>query len=335
MPTSFDTPNKICIRNNFNKLVIRYLKEKCGYNIIYFGLPSPDAEDIQAWLDYISNVIAFQCRDYSQISDPDQPTNEVDKLISKLNAWETAGKIDEFTVYDGYMEEVLFNGYDNSAGGSIKYRHDKCITLFNLDFCNKITSPQEYINIKGEHVKKYKFELIDKILEYQKFAASPFDRFVLFLTINSGYSGHELSEYYDKNSKDINAKYSGLSQPDKKQFILKHYVEYFLYEKIRLNGFVPQFLPTIFYSGLHNVKMMQFAAMCIKPHENRKQGGVYVYHQEVSDVLSTLPIIPDGEKNAFSNYPGAITRMENAKLNFMKAFCDSGNFKKYWNVDRT
>lgn len=63
MPENFNTPNKVCIRNNYNKVLIKHLKEKYGYDIVYFGLPSPEAQDVECWLEYISYVIAFQCRD--------------------------------------------------------------------------------------------------------------------------------------------------------------------------------------------------------------------------------------------------------------------------------
>ena len=79
----FSTPNKECIRRYYNKPIIKRLKETYNCNIIYYGLPSPDAEDIAEWIDYISSVVAFQCRDYGNVSDPDQPTDEVDKLIEK------------------------------------------------------------------------------------------------------------------------------------------------------------------------------------------------------------------------------------------------------------
>lgn len=329
MPASFSTENKICIRNNFNKIIIQYLKESCGCDIIYFGLPSPDAEDVEAWLEYISYVIAFQCRDYKQISSPDLPTDEVDKLIAKLNGWEAAGQIDGYTVYDGYMEEVIFNGYDNSASGSVEYNHDRCVTLFNLDFCNSITSPRKYRNISGDTVEKYKFEIIDKILEYQYSAAAPCDRFVVYLTLNSGYNDRELVDYCNANAEPL-AKYSALKKAEKRQFILKHFVCETLYEKIKTKGFIPQFLPTIFYNGINQAKMMQFAVMCIKPDESHKRSGVFVYNQRVADVLAELPITPTPEDNSFVGYTIDIDGMNAASVNFMSDFCESQNFKKYW-----
>ena len=223
MAKDFSTPNKICIRNNYNKKIIKYLKEKCGYNIIYFGLPSPEAHDIECWIEYISYVIAFQCRDYKQISTPDLPTDEIDKLIAKLNEWEAASKIEGYDVYDGFMEEVIFNGYDNSSSGSVPFKFENAVTLFNLDFCNKITTPQEYLNADGVPEKKYKFELIDKILEHQKQVSNENQGFVLFITINSGYDGEELSEYINANQESLKV-YNTCSSGIKKQFVLKHFV---------------------------------------------------------------------------------------------------------------
>ena len=94
--SDFSTPNKECIRRYYNKPIIRRLKQVYNCDIIYYGLPSPDAEDIAEWIEYISSVVAFQCRDYGNVSDPDQPTDEVDKLIEKLNSWEASGQIVNF-----------------------------------------------------------------------------------------------------------------------------------------------------------------------------------------------------------------------------------------------
>ena len=68
--SDFSTPNKECIRRYYNKPIIRRLKQVYNCDIIYYGLPSPDAEDIAEWIEYISSVVAFQCRDYGNVSDP-------------------------------------------------------------------------------------------------------------------------------------------------------------------------------------------------------------------------------------------------------------------------
>lgn len=328
----FSTPNKRCIRQYYNKVLIRSLKETFNCNIIYYGLPSPDAEDVEAWIDYISYVVAFQCRDYKKISTPDLPTGEVDKLIQKLNSWESAGKIDGYIVYDGYMEEVIFRGYDNSASGSIDYTHDEHITLFNLDFCNSITSPQDYITKDGEKVTKYKLELIDKILEFQQKVSNEADKFVMFLTISATYSGKDLQDFKKAHMHELD-KYNILEKNERNLLILKFFVESNLYDKIHENKYIAQFLPTIFYNGIQGANMMQFAVMCIRPQEIKKQNGVHIKNQQIHDVINTLPICPDPKNNKFHVCDFAVGDMRSPQTNFMCEFCESGNFKMYWNDD--
>lgn len=326
----FSTPNKECIRRYYNKPIIRRLKEVYNCDIIYYGLPSPDAEDIAEWIEYISSVVAFQCRDYGNVSDPDQPTDEVDKLIEKLNSWEASGQIDNYIVYDGYMEEVLFKGFDNSASGSIDYTHDDHVTLFNLDFCNSITSPQEYITKEGDRISKYKLELIDKILEYQSKVSHESDKFVLFLTVQASYNGADLHDYAEVNKKSL-CKYNSLHR--ERHFVLKHFIEDCLYNKIIAYNYIPQFMPTVFYKGIKNVDMMHFAVMCIRPMDGKKQGGIFVYNQLINDITNTLPLMPNpkSEADKLINYPDTIEGMVHPNKNFMEAFCKSRNVNTYWN----
>lgn len=324
----FSTPNKGCIRRYYNKPIIKYLKDKFDCNIIYYGLPSPDAEDIAEWIDYISNVVAFQCRDYGEVSNPDQPTDEVDKLIEKLNRWEASGQINDYIVYDGYMEEVLFKGFDNSASGSIDYTHENHITLFNLDFCNSITSPQEYITKDGDRITKYKLELIDKILEYQSAVSNQSDKFILFLTVQASYTGADLIDYLEANKVYL-SKYE--SHKQKKYFKLKHFIEDNLYQKIIAYNYVPQFMPTVFYKGIRDVDMMHFAVMCIRPQENKKRGGVFVYNQLVGNITDSLPLLPDPGNNTLKDFPEDIDGMNHPNVNFMHTFSQSKNVSMYWN----
>ncbi len=326
----FNTPDKEYIRKYYNKIIIRHLKEKYNCNIIYYGLPSPDADDIAEWIDYISSVVAFQCRNYGVISDPDQSTEAVDKLIEKLNSWEASGKIDNYVVYDGYMEEVLFKGYDNSESGSIDYNHTNHITLFNLDFCNSITSPQEYITRDGDRITKYKMELIDKILEFQSRVSEESDKFIIFLTVQSSFTGADLCEYLEVN-KAYFTKYEHLPKETKKQLKLKYFIESNLYEKIKAHNYIPQFMPTIFYKGIRDVDMMHFAVMCIRPQENKKRGGVFIYNQLADEVVNSLPIVPAPENNCLIKFPFDVEEMIHPQINFMYEFSQSKNVSMYWN----
>ena len=66
MKTFLSSKNKAFIRSNWNKHLIEFFDTELGYKLIYLGLPSPNAEDIKEWIEYLSKVIAFQCRDFTQ-----------------------------------------------------------------------------------------------------------------------------------------------------------------------------------------------------------------------------------------------------------------------------
>lgn len=328
MPTTdFNTDNKIFIRNYFNKILIRHLREVLSYDVVYFGLPAGTAEDIFSWVDYIDYVIAFQCREYPKPSDPEQSMDEIDKLMDKLNHLETRKLIKGFTLYDGYMEEVIFRGYDNSFN-SLEFTYNNTVTIFNMDFCNRITSPQKYINEKGEEVESYKFELIDKILSLQNKESIQDNKFVFFLTINCGYAGKELETYTVTHN--LHNRYADVKKLKRKEKILRHFVEDTLYHTIETNGFIPHFLPTIVYNGVNDVRMLQFAVMCIKPNNSKRTAGVFVKPQSLDSVLQRKAITPNTNEIRFDQIAVPNLNEVDVEINFMNEFVQSRTYQRYW-----
>ena len=110
--------------------------------MLYLGLPSPEAEDIIDWIEFIDEVIAFQCREDGKPSEVGQSRIAVKALEDKLSQFEKKGFLNNFIVYDGYIEEVLFKGKDNMSQA---FAHSNTINVYNLDFCNSITSPIEFL----------------------------------------------------------------------------------------------------------------------------------------------------------------------------------------------
>ena len=77
------TNNKKIIRINWNRSLLRFLTEVYDKKLLYFGLPSPSAEDVIDWIEYIEKVIAFQCRDYPKPSDPSQ-SDEAIRILERI-----------------------------------------------------------------------------------------------------------------------------------------------------------------------------------------------------------------------------------------------------------
>lgn len=100
MTKSFNTKAKSLIRNEWGKPLLKFISKRLDKKLIYLGLPSPEAEDIEDWIEFIDEVIAFQCREYGKPSDVNQSRKEIEKLEKKLNKYERQGHLNTFTVYD-------------------------------------------------------------------------------------------------------------------------------------------------------------------------------------------------------------------------------------------
>jgi len=61
MVGSFNSEHKKFIREHWNKPLIKFLTKKVKDKLLYLGLPSPKAEDVLEWIEYIkiSNCISM------------------------------------------------------------------------------------------------------------------------------------------------------------------------------------------------------------------------------------------------------------------------------------
>ncbi len=275
MPDTFNSESKILIRSQWSKKIIKYINKRLNSKLVYLGLPSPDAEDIQEWIEYIDEVIAFQCREYPKPSNPEQSVAEIIKLQNKLSELERKKKISNFVVYDGYLEEVLFKGVDNAG---IEFEINNLIHIFNLDFCNSITSPMEILNKNGDIHKVYKFEAIKILLQIQDLLKSNPKKFVLFLTIHSSYFGPELENFSKNYQKEI----KHLSKKERNKRILRSYVIENLKDFFRVNNFIPEFLPVIHYTGVDNFQLLHFTVIGTDKKEN---AGIAPFNQDLEGLI--------------------------------------------------
>jgi hypothetical protein len=259
MPISFNTPAKKLIRLEWNKPLLKFLSENLNAKLVYLGLPSPDAEDVSEWIDYLDVVISFQCREYPEPSDASQSREAVQELVSKLSAFERQQKLTTFYVYDGYIEEVILKGRDNS---NLEFVQNEIVTIYNLDFCNQITSPYEFLDINGEVKKAYKFEAINKLLQIQASINDLSKKFIMLFTIHCGYRGAELNEFMtncdDKEIIEYCRGVNSLRGVNKKARILRSYILYTLKHYLRTYDFVPEFLPVILYEGVSGFYLLHF-----------------------------------------------------------------------------
>lgn len=327
MPENFQSPAKILIRKEWSKKLIEFIKRKLQKKIIYLGLPAPNAEDILEWIDYIDEVIAFQCRDYPNPSSPEQSREEVKRLEQKLYELERQKKIETFAVYDGYIEEVILKGRDNS---DIDFYQDDVITIYNLDFCNQITEPLEFIDNKGDIKKGYKFDAIHELLKYQRSVKGQPKKFVMFLTINCGYRGDELHNFIthhgDKNISAYNNEVKKLPDKSSREArFLKSYVLESLKEYFKTQGFIPEFLPVIFYQGVGEHKLLHFTILGTSMAEKT---GTAPFFQNLSELLRQKFII--ASDNGFELMNTENIKENKISLNPVEIFSSSTTYDKLW-----
>jgi len=329
MEASFNTEHKIFIRENWNKPLLKFLTKRVNDRLIYLGLPSPKAEDILQWIEYIKFVIAFQCRDYKETSDNAQDRTGILELTALLSQLETENRIESFVVFDGWLEEVVLRGFDNSPT-RIDFELTDFITLYNLDFCNKITSPIEFVNAVGDIQTAYKFDAITKLLEIQKSFGAVSKKFVLFLTVHCSYDGEELQNFIDhppnNEIRDYIQKCNGLKGYEKNARIVRLFFAYSIKQNFEVFGFTPKVLPSLIYQGLGDTSLLHFTVLGITP-TTTVAGRVPTY-QSLTDILNQRFI---SIKNAqFMNREDALGSELEVELNPVALFSNSETFKKLW-----
>jgi len=327
MTKSFNTKGKSLIRNKWGKPLLKFLSKRLGKKLIYLGLPSPAAEDITNWIEFIDEVIAFQCREYDKPSDIDQSREEIEKLEEKLNKYERQGLLNTFTVYDGYIEEVILRGVDNV---SKQFNQSNTIRVYNLDFCNSITSPIEFTDINGNVKSAYKFNAVKELLRIQSNLQENHQDFILFLTIHASFKGEELQNFVnnpDTNEhKELIEKYNGKSGIKKKARILRLFVIDALQNYFRENYFVPHFLPTILYKGLNGTRLLHFTIFGKKEEPG---AGRATWLQGVGELCNEKLITPqDGKFELIED--GDIEETEIKNINSVQLFSNSKTFNQVW-----
>lgn len=265
MSKSFSSPHKILIRKNWGKPILQYLTQNLGAKLIYLGLPASEAEDIKEWIEFIRIVYAFQCRKYPEPSDPDQLRDEIERLEFFLLELESRRLIETFSLFDGYIEEVVLNEQDLIGQPFIQ---DDYVTVYNLDFCNKITSPFEFVSQEGDLRTVYKFDAIDKLLQFQHQVNSLPSRFVLFLTIHCSYDDDQIQQFLreikDQSMVAFHNKCKSLGGQNTKSRLIKSFVYHRLSKVLNKYQFEFSFFPTILYSGLGGQKMLHFTLVARK-----------------------------------------------------------------------
>jgi hypothetical protein len=246
-------------------------------------------------------VYAFQCRDYPRPSNENQSREKVLQLRELLSNLERRKILQNFDVFDGYLEEVVLRGYDNSPDRKEFLQYDT-ITVYNLDFCNQVTSPIEYTNDRGNIVKAYKFNAIQRLLDMQRNLPFPNQKFVLFLTVHCSYSGEEFTNFLNHppniEIKNYLKTVEGLTVAEKAPYLVKAFVYNSLQQFFTTNNFLPEFLPVIHYTGDNQHPLLFFTVLGTQVPIS---GGVPTTPQKISDFLNRKFLSISENDNIFAN----------------------------------
>lgn len=295
-----DHVSKRIIREQWCKPLLQYIHKVLRYKLIYLGLPGPQALDLLNWIEYIDQVIAFQCRDYPKPSSIEQPRDKIVELETRLSDFERQGKLTTFTIYDGYIEEVVLRGRDTN--GSFFSQND-VVTVYNLDFCNGITVPLIIKDDSGNTQKLYKSEAIRKLLEIQRDISlhTRCKKFVMFITIHSNFwykeerrfitqmQDTEINEYISTALASINGRWRIVK-------LLKAYMFQIIRSFSCHCDFTPEFLPVIYYKGVGKDKENWLMLFTIIGALNKTIAANAPCLQNSQCFLNSTFLIPDSEK---------------------------------------
>lgn len=328
MPNSFDSPAKRHIRSAWGKPLLKFLYETLNSKLIYLGLPSENPEDIYEWVDYLDEVYAFQCREYPNPSEENQSRAKVVLLESKLRELETQNKLSYSVVFDGYIEEVVLNGFDNNPQPTT-FGHENTITVYNLDFCNQISTPIKYKK-DGVIQTAYKFDAVKELLRYQSQIHQLPKKFVLFLTINAQYSDEHVTQLVQSDFRDYYNDVSRLGGIETRSRVLKAYVFKVMRDAFGHYGFIPEFLPVIRYKGVNtgNNKNILLHFTIVGTYNTPSPGGVSISQQADRFLKQKFVSVEDGNFVPLT-YNETFTET-NPKTNPIELFQKTQVFKRFW-----
>jgi hypothetical protein len=326
-----NTIQKEVIRTQWCKSLIRFVHEKLKYNLIYLGLPGPQALDLLEWIDYIDQVIAFQCRDYPNPSSINQSREKVLDLEVKLADFERQGKLTTFSLYDGYIEEVVLRGRDTNGN---YFGQNNVVTIYNLDFCNSITVPLEVKDDKGNIQKCYKSDAIRRLLEIQRNISSQTrgKKFIMFLTVHSCFWEEEAEKFVSQTEseplKEYFLKINSLHGTSKRIRLLKAYIFDTVKKYFCNYDFTPEFLPVINYEGAGLDRRNWLLLFTIVGAENKGISGAPCF-QNSGTFLNQKFLTVRNRTVTISLDQVGITEV-NGFQNSVEAFKDSECYKKLW-----
>jgi len=255
-----DHPRKKVVREIWDTPILRHIRDKWEANYFYCGLPGPEAIDIVLWRDMIRRIIAFE-----QLCEGSYSRKNIAQLNRNLTVLQIPHK-----VYSGNMEEVIIDGIDLDG---LTFEIDELVTLFNLDFCDHISS-----TISTYHGKELlRFEALREIISLQRriYRITSSNKFILLITARDALHYNvinpflankdlplEIRTFVDNvvDSRGIEQDQYGLVYDSS---LLKTFIFSCLRDYLRGQAVKSVFLPPVIYSGAtEQSPMIHFVVIC-------------------------------------------------------------------------
>lgn len=247
-----DHGRKQVFRALWAKPLLQFIKDRLNKKLVYLGLPGIAALDIKAWIEYLRVVIAFQCLDEKK--EIEEAEKEFAALQQYLNDCEVSGKLENYNLYQGFLEQVIMAGADDNQ---VAFNQKDYVTVYNLDFCNTLTSPYDVLYDNGDTGKCTKLDVVDKLLSVQRVLPEALrsDKFLMYITVNANFLENDFDTINNKEYKSYKKALKNLKSISQKPRLIKAYAFYYLNNIFTKHGFQAEFLPPMYYegSGAHRV----------------------------------------------------------------------------------
>lgn len=335
MIQSFNTDSKKAIRSNWAKPLLSFLKDDLEKKLVYLGLPGEQAIDIHEWLDFLDIVYAFECREHKKAFELNQSRDRIINLEKQGLSLNRRGLLSKFEVFDGHIEEVVLRGYDNSPTPK-EFRQNDIITVYNLDFCNQVTSPIEFTDEDGNIKEAYKFDAVSRLLQNQRDVEPTSKKFLMFLTLHCSYSGKEFMNFQhsfkNEEFKTYVSKTNSLTKGRRAPYWVKLFVFNELLKKFNEYGFAAEFLPVIHYIGNDEEPLLCFT---IFGTQEEVLKGVTSTDEQLKSYLNGKFVSVD-LKGSFVNNTTLVAHNEKdwTSVNSLSLFKSSKTYKENWKNTR-
>lgn len=176
------------MREIWNTPFLKYIHDQYGVKYRYFGLPGPNIEDVLLWKNMIEEVVAFELHPLGV----GERSNivQIRANLKKLKILHV--------VYCGSFEDVVIRRKDMEGQ---EYKQNRLITLYNLDFCDEISS---YVETQELGQKRLRYEAIRTILSDQKQCYLNRNDgqtcyFIILITIRNQIEAERVIEYMSRD----------------------------------------------------------------------------------------------------------------------------------------